>query len=150
MSKSFCLCHKLMRFWMYSPTKLRFYSERAKVLSRKIENTHVMHHVSCLFHKPPIYIAASETNEKQQDWTTKANNLVLYFFIFVFYGPYFFFFFLYPQFFLKKVKQVIQKGRKIVNNLKGSRLCRISVCFTFVSVVSLFISHTKVKHKFNL
>ena len=34
-----------------------------------------MHHVFCLFHKPPIYIAASETNEKQQDKTTKVNNL---------------------------------------------------------------------------
>ena len=33
-----------------------------------------MHHVSCLFHKPPIYIAASETNKKQQDRTTFFNE----------------------------------------------------------------------------
>ena len=33
-----------------------------------------MHHVSCLFHKPPIYIAASETNKKQQDRTTCFNE----------------------------------------------------------------------------
>ena len=33
---------------------------------------------------------------------------------------------------------MIQKGREIVNKLKGSRLCRISVCFTFVSVCITF------------